>query len=168
MSFSIWALIIGALLTTAALSGTLLKRLPLSITIFYLAAGYGLGPGGLDLIAIDPMTHTVLLERLAEVAVLVSLFAVGLKLGLPLTNKAWLMPLRLAVVSMTLTIALIALIAMALGLPLGAAILLGAILAPTDPVWRRMFRLSKPVIGIVCASASPAKARLMMALRFRL
>ncbi len=134
MSFSIWALIIGALLTTAALSGTLLKRLPLSITIFYLGAGYGLGPGGLDLIAIDPMTHTVLLERLAEVAVLVSLFAVGLKLGLPLTNKAWLMPLRLAVVSMTLTIALIALIAMALGLPLGAAILLGAILAPTDPV----------------------------------
>ena len=134
MSFSIWALIIGALLTTAALSGTLLKRLPLSITMFYLVAGYGLGPSGLDLIAIDPMTHTVLLERLAEVAVLISLFAVGLKLGLPLSNKAWHMPLRLAVISMTLTIAMISLVGMALGLPVGAAILLGAILAPTDPV----------------------------------
>ncbi len=134
MSFPIWALVIGALLTTAALSGTLLKRLPLSITMFYMAAGYGLGPGGLDMIAIDPMQHTVLLERLAEVAVLISLFAVGLKLGLPLSNSAWRLPLRLAVGSMMLTIFMIAMIGMALGLSLGAAILLGAILAPTDPV----------------------------------
>jgi NhaP-type Na+/H+ or K+/H+ antiporter len=134
MSFSVWALIIGALLTTAALSGTLLKRLPLSITMFYLVAGYALGPGGLDLISIHPIKHAVLLERLAEVAVLISLFAVGLKLGLPLSNKAWHMPLRLAVISMTLTIAMISLVGMALGLPVGAAILLGAILAPTDPV----------------------------------
>lgn len=134
MTFPVWALIIGALLTTAALSGTLLKRLPLSITMFYLAAGYALGPGGLGMIAIDPLKHTVLLERLAEVAVLISLFAVGLKLGLPLSNSAWHLPLRLAVISMMLTITLITVIGLALGLPLGAAILLGAILAPTDPV----------------------------------
>ena len=127
-----WALIVGALLTTAALSGTLLKRLPLSITMFYLAAGYGLGPAGLDWIAINPMTHAVLLERLAEVAVLISLFAVGLKLGLPLSNKAWQMPLRLAVTSMMLTIAMVAVVGLALGLSLGAAILLGAILAFTS------------------------------------
>lgn len=134
MSFSIWTLVIGALLTTAALSGTLFKRLPLSITMFYMAAGYGLGPAGLDMITIDPMTHTVLLERLAEVAVLISLFAVGLKLGLPLSNVAWRLPVRLALGSMVLTILMITMIGMALGLSLGAAILLGAILAPTDPV----------------------------------
>ena len=134
MSFSIWMLVIGALLTTAALSSTLLKRLPLSITMFYMAAGYGLGPAGLDMIAIDPMAHTVLLERLAEVAVLISLFAVGLKLGLPLTNVAWRLPVRLAVGSMALTVSMITMIGVALGLSLGAAILLGAILAPTDPV----------------------------------
>lgn len=134
MSFSVWALIIGALLTTAALSGTLLKRLPLSITMFYLAAGYALGPGGLGMITIDPLKHTVLLERLAEAAVLISLFAVGLKLGLPLSNSAWHLPLRLAVISMVLTITLITVVGLALGLPLGAAILVGAILAPTDPV----------------------------------
>lgn len=134
MSFSVWALVIGALLTTAALSGTLLKRLPLSITMFYLAAGYALGPGGLEMIAINPLQHTVLLERLAEAAVLISLFAVGLKLGLPLSNSAWHLPLRLAGISMLLTVTLIAVIGLALGLPLGAAILVGAILAPTDPV----------------------------------
>ena len=73
-------------------------------------------------------------DKAAEVAVLISLFAVGLKLGLPLSNKAWQMPLRLAVISMMLTIAMVAVVGMALGLSLGAAILLGAILAPTDPV----------------------------------
>lgn len=134
MSFSVWALVIGALLTTVALSGTFLKRLPLSISMFYLAAGYALGPGGVGMITIDPMQHTVLLERLAEAAVLISLFAVGLKLGLPLSNSEWHFPVRLAVVSMVLTVGMIAAIGIALGLPLGAAILLGAILAPTDPV----------------------------------
>jgi hypothetical protein len=37
MSFAIWTLIIGALLISIALSGTLLKRLPLSTAMFYLA-----------------------------------------------------------------------------------------------------------------------------------
>jgi NhaP-type Na+/H+ or K+/H+ antiporter len=135
MFFAIWTLIIGALLIAMALSGTLLKRLPLSTAMLYLAAGYGLGPAGVALMAPDPLTYTVLLERMAEVAVLISLFAVGLKLGLPLSNKGWRLPVRLATVSMTLTVALIAAIGvMGLGLSLGAAILLGAILAPTDPV----------------------------------
>ena len=49
MSFAIWTLIIGALLISMTLSGTLLKRLPLSTAMLYLAAGYGLGPAGLAL-----------------------------------------------------------------------------------------------------------------------
>jgi len=135
MFFAIWTLIIGVLLISMALSGTLLKRLPLSTALLYLAVGYGLGPAGLALMAPDPLTYTVLLERMAEVAVLISLFTVGLKLGLPLSNKGWRLPVRLATVSMTLTVAFIAAIGVtSLGLSLGAAILLGAILAPTDPV----------------------------------
>lgn len=135
MTFAIWALIIGALLITMALSGTALKRLPLSTAMLYLAAGFGLGPAGLDLMAPDPLTYSVILERFTEVAVLISLFAVGLKLGLPLSHRSWRLPVRLAVVSMTITITLIAAIAMlGLGMSPGAAILLGAILAPTDPV----------------------------------
>ncbi len=135
MLFAIWTLIIGALLISMALSGTLLKRLPLSTAMLYLAAGYGLGPVGLALMTPDPLIYTVLLERMAEVAVLISLFTVGLKLGLPLSHRSWRLPVRLATVSMALTVALIAAIGvMSLGLSLGAAILLGAILAPTDPV----------------------------------
>jgi len=135
MIYAIWALIVGALLITMALSGTLLRRLPLSTSILYLAAGFGLGPAGWSLLAPDPLTYSVILEKVSEVAVLISLFAVGLKLGLPLSDRGWQLPARLAVFSMAITVALIAAIAMlGLGFSLGAAILLGAILAPTDPV----------------------------------
>ncbi|MEK6212211.1 MAG: cation:proton antiporter [Pseudomonadota bacterium] len=135
MSFAIWAIIIGALLTTMALSGSLLKRIPLSTAMLYLAAGVGLGPAGWALMTPHPLLHSAILERMTEVAVLISLFAAGLKLGLPLSNKHWRMPVRLAFVSMTLTVALIVVIGVfGLGLSLGAAVLLGGILAPTDPV----------------------------------
>jgi NhaP-type Na+/H+ or K+/H+ antiporter len=135
MTFAIWALIIGALLITMALSGTSLARLPLSTAMLYLAAGYGLGPAGWSLMSPDPMAWPARLEMMAEVAMLISLFSVGLKLGLPLSNRGWRLPTRLALVSMSITVALIAGIAMlGLGFSLGAAILLGAILAPTDPV----------------------------------
>ncbi len=135
MFFAIWAIIIGALLTTMALSGSLLKRIPLSTAMLYLAAGAGLGPAGWALMTPDPLLHSVILERMTEIAVLISLFAAGLKLGIPLSDKHWRMPVRLAFVSMALTVALIAVIGVfGLGLSLGAAILLGGILAPTDPV----------------------------------
>ncbi|NSL55067.1 cation:proton antiporter [Uliginosibacterium aquaticum] len=135
MYFAIWALIIGVLLTTIAVSGTLLSRLPVSTAMLYLLVGYGLGPDGLAFITPDPFAYSIVLERVAEVAVLISLFAVGLKLGLPLSNKGWRLPLRLATVSMVITIFLISAIGVfGLGLPWGASIILGAILAPTDPV----------------------------------
>jgi NhaP-type Na+/H+ or K+/H+ antiporter len=135
MTFAIWSLIIGSLLIAMALSGTLLKRLPVSAAILYLAVGYGLSPAGLNLFSPDPLLYSGILERMAEMAILISLFAVGLKLGMPLSDKRWRLPTRLAVVSMVFTVALITAIGtLGLGLPLGAAIVLGAILAPTDPV----------------------------------
>ncbi len=135
MTFAIWTLLIGVLLIVMVLSATLLKRLPLSTAMIYLATGFILGPAGWAVLTPSPFAHTAILERVTEVAVLLSLFSVGLKLGLPLSNWHWLLPLRLAFLSMTLTVALVAAVAVwGLGLPLGASILLGAILAPTDPV----------------------------------
>jgi sodium/hydrogen antiporter len=145
MSFSIWALIIGALMITMALAGTLLKRLPLSASMLYLAVGYGLGDGGWSLMAPNPRLMPLILERVAEIALLISLFSVGLKLGLPFSSPHWRLPLRLASVSMLLTIALIAIIGFyLLNLPLGAAILLGGILAPTDPVLASEVQVDEP------------------------
>ncbi|RPI47874.1 MAG: sodium:proton antiporter [Betaproteobacteria bacterium] len=135
MSFAIWIFIVGALLIAVALFGTVLKRLPLSTSMVYLAVGLALSPEGWGLVSLDPFHHSVLLERAAEIAVLISLFAAGMKLSLPFSDKHWHLPMRLALTSMVITVVLIALIGFfALGLSLGAAVLLGAILAPTDPV----------------------------------
>jgi len=135
MSISYWSLLFGVLLITMVLVGTLLARLPLSSAMIYLVVGYALGPGGLDVITPDPTRYSHALERVAEAALLISLFAVGLKLDIPLFDRRWLLPLRLAFISMAITVGLIAAVGMwGLGLSLGAAVLLGGILAPTDPV----------------------------------
>ncbi|MEG1329288.1 MAG: cation:proton antiporter, partial [Janthinobacterium sp.] len=76
-----------------------------------------------------------LLETLTEIAVLISLFSAGVKMPVPFSLARWLPPLRLAWLSMAISVALVAAFAcLVLGLPLGAGVLLGAILAPTDPV----------------------------------
>jgi NhaP-type Na+/H+ or K+/H+ antiporter len=131
---TIWFVIIGTLLIGFALAGTELKRLPVTPSMFYLAVGAALGPWGAGLLHIDALDDTALLERLTEIAVIVSLFTAGLKLRLPITDRRWRVAVLLAVAAMILTIAGITAFGLAIGLPLATALLLGAILAPTDPV----------------------------------
>ena len=130
-----WFLVVGVLFLCVALVGSYVRRLPLSTTMLYLAVGYGLGPHGFGLFDIDAVRNANVIERIAEVAVIVSLFTAGLKLRIPLSDMRWRPPLRLAFASMTLTVAAIGAVGVyGMGLSWGAAILLGAILAPTDPV----------------------------------
>jgi len=145
VTFAIWALIAGVIFTVMALSGTLLKRLPLSTSMLYLLVGFVVGPAGFALLEPDPIADHRVLEIIAEAAVLVSLFAVGLKLTLPWSDSRWRAALRLATFSMLITVALLAALGVVLfDLPIGAAILLGAILAPTDPVLASDVQLSDP------------------------
>ena len=139
-----WALIIGALLVAMALSGSALRHLPLSTAMFYLPVGYAIGPAGLGLVHVNLRNDAPLLEHLTEAVVVVSLFSAGLKLSVALDDRTWLLPLRLASGSMLVTVLLLALLGLAMGLPLGAAVLLGAILAPTDPVLASDVQVSDP------------------------
>src|SRR5688500_12308890 len=126
---AIWFVVVGLLFVVMALAGSVLKRLPLSTAMLYLAAGAALGPLGAGLLDVDIYAQSGIWERVTEVAVLVSLFAAGLKLRVPLSDGRWILPVRLATVSMLVTVGLVTLAGVyALGLPLGAAILLGAIL----------------------------------------
>jgi NhaP-type Na+/H+ or K+/H+ antiporter len=135
MEFTLAFIVIGLLLVGLAMTGTVVERLPLSTGIIYVAVGALLGPFALGLISLDPLEDSAVLERVAEIAVIISLFTAGLKLRLPLRDDRWMLSVRLAAVSMVVTVGLVAAIAyVGLGLPLGVAILLGAILAPTDPV----------------------------------
>ena len=66
---------------------------------------------------------------------IISLFTTGLKLRVPLRDRQWWIPIGLASGSMVLTVGMVTLVGVyGLGLPLGGAVLLGAVLAPTDPV----------------------------------
>jgi NhaP-type Na+/H+ or K+/H+ antiporter len=130
-----WLLLVGAVLIVMAFSGRLVQRLPLSPAMVYLGVGVLVGPWGLALVRLDPLAEAKTLEVLSEVAVLIALFAVGLRLRLPQRKGAWAVPVRLASGGMVLTVAGIAVLAWALlGLPWPMAVLLGAMLAPTDPV----------------------------------
>ncbi len=145
MDFNYWFLVAGLVLTLMALAGTLLKRLPLSASQLYLLVGVAIGPLGIGLLVIDPIERAAVLERLAEVAVILSLFAAGLKLRTPLHDGRWKLPLRLATISMTVTVGLVAFAGVfLLGLPFGAAVLLGAVLAPTDPVLASDVQIEDP------------------------
>ena len=84
---------------------------------------------------LDPIADAELIEHLAEAALIMALFSAGLKLDRPLTLRDWSSVVRLLVFAMPITIALVALLgAWLLALPAAAALLLGAALAPTDPV----------------------------------
>ncbi|MBU4507571.1 MAG: cation:proton antiporter, partial [Gammaproteobacteria bacterium] len=109
MEVAAWGLVVGGLLVLMALSSSSLKDLPLSTAMIYLLVGLAIGPLWLELARIDPVADAKLVEHLTEFVVVVSLFSVGLKLSVELDDRRWLLPLRLAVGSMVLTVGLIAL-----------------------------------------------------------
>ncbi|OZA11104.1 MAG: sodium:proton antiporter, partial [Hydrogenophilales bacterium 17-62-8] len=130
-----WFLLVGGLLLARGLTAPLLQRLPVTPAIIYLAVGLLVGPTMFDAFHFNPLKQSALLEVLTEVVVLISLFSAGVKMPTPFSFARWRAPILLATVSMTVSVGLVAAFAyFLLGLPIGAGILLGAILAPTDPV----------------------------------
>ncbi len=128
-------MLIGGVLLFMGLTSTPLKRAPVTSAIIYLGVGLLVGPTGMHLFHFNPLKESALLELLTEVAVLISLFSAGVKMPAPFALARWRIPVALATLSMGITVALVAAFAwMVLGMPLGAGILLGAIVAPTDPV----------------------------------
>jgi sodium/hydrogen antiporter len=137
--------VLGLAAIGAAVLPRMLDRVPLSIPIVFLLAGmafYAL-PIGLDGPSVG--TEGQEAERLTEFVVIVSLMGAGLKLGRPIGWSGWQTTWRLLGIAMPLTIGGIALLAGGpLGLPLASAVLLGAVLAPTDPVLASDVQLAGP------------------------
>ena len=123
----------------AALGGALLPRLighlPASPPMAFLALGVVVFALPLGLGEVDPIARGEATEYLTEVGVIVALMGAGLKLDRPLGWRTWQPTVRLLAITMPLTIALTALVGWwAVGLAPATAVLLGAVLAPTDPV----------------------------------
>ena len=126
-------LVIGLLLLGVTLGSGWISRLPLSYALIYLVVGIFLGPYGVHLIQLRPDAE--FLERLTEFVVIVSVFGCGLKMNRPLKLWAWNTTARLIGLLMPISIlAIAATCHWLLGFSWAAAILLGGILAPTDPV----------------------------------
>jgi NhaP-type Na+/H+ or K+/H+ antiporter len=130
-----WFLLLGGLLLVRGLTTPLIRNWPVTTAMVYLAVGLLVGPTALNLFHFNPLEESALLEWLTEAAVLISLYAAGVKMPVPVSFARWRTPLMLGSVSMAMTVMLVAAFAhYALGLPIGAAVLFGAIVAPTDPV----------------------------------
>lgn len=143
MELARWYVLIGGLLIVLVIASGTLRRLPISTAMLYLAIGWVTGK--LGWIALDAAGHARLLEVATEIALIVSLFAAGLKLRRPLSSRLWRLPVALAFGAMALTVGLVALAgSLWLGLPLGAAVILGAVLAPTDPVLAAEVQVEDP------------------------
>lgn len=140
-----WFLTVGLVLFAIGLTQPLIRRLPLTNTIVYLVVGIVLGPSVLGLFHFNPLEQSQLLAVVTEIAVLLSLFTAGMKMPVSVRAMRWRTPILMAFVAMGVTAALMAGFGyLVLDLSLGAAILLGGILVPTDPVLASDVQIRQP------------------------
>jgi NhaP-type Na+/H+ or K+/H+ antiporter len=126
---------VGAAILGASVLPLLLAGRPMSFPIVYVGLGMAVFALPLRLPSVDPLAEGDAVERMTEIAVIVSLMGAGLKIDRHVGWWSWLTTRRLLVVAMPLTIAGIAALGWSVtGLAPAAALLLGSVLAPTDPV----------------------------------
>ncbi|GAA3491466.1 cation:proton antiporter [Streptomyces cremeus] len=134
---------VGALLT-GVLPRALAGR-PVSLPLIFLAGGFCVYLLPLQLPAIDPVADRQITEHLTEIGVIVALMGAGLALNRPVGRRSWSTTWRLLGITMPLTVAVTALLAWGLlDWPPAAALLLAAVLAPTDPVLAAEVRVGEP------------------------
>ena len=129
--------VIGLLLLMVTLGSGWIARLPLSFALIYLVVGILLGPYAFGLIQLrrDEVFNAEVLEKITELVVIISVFGCGLKIVRPVSLGGWGITARLIGFLMPISILALAVVGkLFLGMNWGEAILLGAILAPTDPV----------------------------------
>jgi NhaP-type Na+/H+ or K+/H+ antiporter len=135
-------IVIGLLLVSMAASTRLMARLPLTGAMVYLVVGIAIGPACANLFAPDFDQQLHMLRGVTETGLLISLFAIGMYLRVPLDDPLWRLPLRLAGPAMLITVALMYVAARwGVGLAAGPALMLAAALAPTDPVLANELRV---------------------------
>lgn len=141
-------LVLGIAFLGAALLPPLLRRSVLSLPMVYCVAGAGIYLLWPQAVRVDPVGHGFITERFTELAVIISLMSAGLKLDRDLGWKSWGSTWRLLMITMPLCILGLAVGGVfLLGIPLAAAVLLGAVAAPTDPVLASSVQVGPPGEG---------------------
>ena len=125
--------LIGVVLTVSTLASGLVERAPLSFPILFLGLGFVLGPRGIGLVRVS--AHDPMLEAVAIISLIFVLFLDAIKLQPNEFRKGWFVPVLVLGPGTLLTIAGVATASwVLLRTDLVQSLLLGAILASTDPV----------------------------------
>jgi sodium/hydrogen antiporter len=125
----------------------LLRRLPLSLPIVCVALGAVIFTVPWLSWEPRPIDYPVATERLTEFVVIIALMGAGLKIDRIFNWQRWAVTWRLLAITMPVSIAAITLVGIWAGLPWSAALLLGASLAPTDPVLASDVQVGPPRTG---------------------
>jgi len=139
-------LVAGIALLVGAVLPRLLRRYAISAPIAFVGAGLLLGLF-VDRSRLNPIAEPELTEHLAELTILIALMGVGLAIDRPIGWERWKITWRLLLVAMPACIAAIAGAGWLLGLAPATALLLGAVLAPTDPVLASDVQVQGPSTG---------------------
>lgn len=136
---------IGLATLLAALLPRLLGRAPVSMPMVFLAAG-GLAFALIDpLPSPDPIRHSTVTVHLTELCVIISLMGAGLAINRPFGLRGWSNTWRMLAIAMPLTILAVGLLGWGLlGWGAASAVLLAAVLAPTDPVLASEVQVAEP------------------------
>jgi NhaP-type Na+/H+ or K+/H+ antiporter len=138
----------GVVILVGAVLLSVQKGRPVSAALIYVLVGVaaGLLLRGIGVNWYDPVEEAEIFSRAAELAVIVSLFGAGVKLDRRLSWPNWRTTVLLLAVAMPLTILGMALVgSWILGMGVASAVLLGAVLAPTDPVLAEEIQVGGPM-----------------------
>lgn len=134
-SYNLMLLFVGIAILGASVLPRILSKYPLSMPIVLVASGYLLYLLPIDIVVPDYKMHGGYFEHITELAVIIAIMGAGLKINRKMTFKTWSITWRLLAITMSLTIATAAFLGwyFAAFVP-ATALLLGAVIAPTDPV----------------------------------
>jgi len=146
--YILWLTGAGVLIALVAWLPLALKRAPLSLPIICISIGAAIfSIPSVSLVPL-PFTYPRITERFTELVVIIALMGAGLKIDRAFSWRGWTVTWRLLAITMPLSIAAITLIGgWFLGLSWVAALLLGAALAPTDPVLASDVQVGPPRSG---------------------
>jgi sodium/hydrogen antiporter len=138
--------IIGVAALGMAWMPALTQKIRVSYSIIYVLLGVVLYVFIDAMPFADPFSESTFTLHITELVVIISLMGTGLKIDERFSLRHWRIPLRLVSITMLLSIAVVALLSWWwFELSIASALLLGAALAPTDPVLASDVQVGPPL-----------------------
>ena len=140
--------LVGLIMLGLSVLPRMSSHYPLSVPIVFLIFGWIIFQIPLNLPEIRPNEHKHIIEYLTEIVIVISLTGAGLKIDRVPGIKNWITGWRLLVITMPLTILGGMLLSIGImGFVPAAALLMSAMLAPTDPVLAADVQVNDPLEG---------------------